>query len=267
MSVGLAGRRRRMRRDSMSTLSEHGDSSRSGDSTHAPLRVHFIAHHRLDHAGGVSLATRSLGAALAVRGCKVTYYSFDDAYGPSAGAEIPRMLRFPWKVSRHLARTASEYDIVDATTGDAWLWATRRRPGSAGAVLVTRAHGLEHVMSEDLRRRADAGEMTLSRKYSLYHGGYRLWEVRKSLLDADAQIFLNESDRTYAVQQLWINADTAAVISNGVPDLLLNGPPVLRIGASPALELAFIGSWIPRKGIRAIVEMTNDLLSQGIPFH
>jgi glycosyltransferase involved in cell wall biosynthesis len=131
---------------------------------------------------------------------------------------------------------------------------------------VTRAHGLEQVTSDDLRRRARAGELTLSRKYPLYHGGYRLWEVRRSLVGADAQIFLNEQDRDYAVQRLGVNATTAAVLPNGVADRLLDQPRVQPRVASSELMLAFIGSWIPRKGTRAITEVASALQSRGIAF-
>ena len=100
----------------------------------AALRVHLVAHHHLDRAAGVSGATLALGAALTKRGCTVTYYSFDDAFGVApAGNEIARMLRFPWHVAEHLASAGAPYDIIDATTGDTWVWARRKRPGNPRA--------------------------------------------------------------------------------------------------------------------------------------
>ena len=227
--------------------------------------MHFVAHHRLDGAAGVGGATLALGAALAARGCVVSYFSFDDAFGLAGGGEISRMVRFPWRVASHLSRTATNYDVVDATTGDAWLWASRR-PRGVRPVLVTRAHGLEQVTTEDLRRRARAGELTLSRKYSLYHGGYRLWEVRRSLVGADAQIFLNEPDRDYAVQRLGVRAATASVLPNGVADRLLDLPRVEPATTTNPVALAFVGSWIPRKGTRAMVAMASELRSRGVAF-
>lgn len=176
------------------------------------------------------------------------------------------MLQFPWRVAQHLARASSLFDVVDATTGDAWVWASRGRPGNDRAALVTRAHGLEHVMSEDLRRRARAGQMTLSRKYPLYHGGYRLWEVRRSLLASDAQIFLNEPDREYAVQRLGVKVSASVVLPNGVAEPLLHLPLVQRPGGYGPIALAFVGSWIPRKGIDAVIEMASLLHSRDVPF-
>ena len=231
----------------------------------APLRVLLVAHHHLDHAAGVSGATLSLGAALRVRGCEVSYYSFDDAFGAAAGAEVPRMLRFPWRVAQHLAQLAL-VDVVDATTGDAWVWASRGRRGNALAALVTRAHGLEHVTSDDLRRRARTGQTKLSKKYSLYHGGYRLWEVRRSLRASDAQIFLNETDRGYAVGRLGVSAETSVVLPNGVADHLLDPAAVQTSTTAAPIALAFVGSWIPRKGLGAVVEMAGTLHSRDVPF-
>lgn len=244
-----------MRRDSTSSLPDDG----------RPLRVHLVAHHHLDRAAGVSGATLALGRGLAAHGCSVSYYSFDDAFGTAGGAEIPRMVRFPWLVARHLARTPA-CDVVDATTGDAWVWTTLGRRGCTHAALVTRAHGLEHVMSEDVRRRARAGEMQLSRKYPLYHGGYRLWEVRRSLVASDAQVFLNDVDRAFAVERLGVDAATCVVLPNGVPDRLLDLAPVEAPRMDGPIELAFLGSWIARKGIAAVVEMASLLHSRDVPF-
>src|SRR6185295_1294890 len=79
-SAGPAGPRRHTRRASTSRLPND-----------APVRVHFVAHHHLDRAAGVSGATMSLGSALTLLGCEVSYYSFDDAFGATAGADVQAM--------------------------------------------------------------------------------------------------------------------------------------------------------------------------------
>ena len=246
----------------------HDSTLPSIDAESSPaLRVHLVAHHHLDRAAGVSGATLSLGAALAKRGCTVSYYSFDDAFGVSPSAnEIGRMLRFPWRVADHLASAGAPYDVVDATTGDGWVWARRSRPGNPRAALVTRSHGLEHVVVNDLRQRARAGEVTLSRKYALYHGGFRLWEVRRSLTSADAQIFLNDTDRDYAMQSLGVSDTTSVVLPNGVPDALLDLPRILPVPGDAPISLAFVGSWIPRKGMHAVVAMASALRARNVAF-
>ena len=52
--------------------------------------------------------------------------------------------------------------------------------------------GLEHTVDKWQRDEAAAGKMNLSWKYPLYHGGFRLWEVRKSLQQSDHNLLLNE---------------------------------------------------------------------------
>lgn len=236
-----------------------------------PLRVHFVVHHERDPDAGAAGATLSLGGALARRGCAVSYYWMDDAFPSARGPEVLRMLRYPWVVSRHLARRARDTDVIDATTGDGWAWCARGRPGAQGAALVTRSHGLEHVAVDDLRRRAHRGTVQLSRKFGLYHGGLRLWEVARSLRCADAQLFLNPLDRDYAVSGLGVSRASAAVVPNGVDASLLAETADVTMPADAGndarpIALAFIGSWIPRKGIAAIVSACVELLRRGMPF-
>jgi hypothetical protein len=63
-------------------------------------------------------------------------------------------------------------DVVDASTGDAWVWVKLRRSSNSPA-LVTRSHGLEHIMHllENLEE-THLGKLHLSGKYPLYHGGF-----------------------------------------------------------------------------------------------
>lgn len=231
------------------------------------LRVHLVAHHARDRAAGASGATLSLGDALTEAGCIVSYFFHDDAFDDAPRSEISRMIQFPWRVSRHLERTAAQFDVIDGATGDAWVWAWRGRPGGRLSALVTRTHGLEHVADAALRARARAGEISLSRKYPLYHGGLHLWEVRQSLVRADAQILPHQLDRDFATQTLGVSLEYAFIVPNGVADRLLDQPYAEPVPISPAIELAFIGSWIPRKGIRAIVQMTSALRALGVPFN
>ena len=175
------------------------------------------------------------------------------------------MLRFPWRVARHLSH-ASPVDVVDATTGDAWVWASRKRRGNERAALVSRAHGLEQVVAADMRRRARTGQVRLSWRYPLYHGGYRLWEVRRSMRASDAQVFLNEADRSFAAERLGVSAGTSVVLPNGVAGRLLDLPAVLPSTAGGPIALAFVGSWVARKGIDAVVEMASLLSARDVAF-
>ena len=99
------------------------------------MRVLLVLHHGLTAEAGAPGATLALGSALEGEGCEVEYFGFDQAFG-GPGEGLSRQLRFPLAVTRELRRRAREFDIVDASTGDAWLWGSLGRPPAA---LVTRA--------------------------------------------------------------------------------------------------------------------------------
>ncbi|MDQ2665169.1 MAG: glycosyltransferase family 4 protein [Gemmatimonadota bacterium] len=244
------------------------DDSRRLDSPRdeSLLRVLFVVHQRMERVTGVSAATLALGNALETRGHQVSYYGFNDAFGAQTRGGIPEMLRFPWHAARDLSRVAASYHMIDASTGDGWVWGSLGRPGGRHTALVTRSHGLEHVHAADLRRRARIGRLRLSMEYSLYHGGFRLWEVAQSLRVADAQVFLNHADRCHAIQRLGVRPSTAVVLPNGISeDALTSAPPAISTSDRP-IELAFIGPWIPRKGAGAVVEMAQALSTRNVPF-
>src|SRR5881397_3172961 len=108
------------------------------------MRVLLCLHQRLDPDLGAPGATLALGAALQRRGCRVEYFSYDEAYGQLREERARHQLRFPWRAATFLLRRARRFDVVDASTGDAWVWASLGRLRSARTALVTRSHGLEH---------------------------------------------------------------------------------------------------------------------------
>jgi glycosyltransferase involved in cell wall biosynthesis len=85
-------------------------------------------------------------------------------------------------------------------------------------------------------------------------------------VSADAQIFLNDIDRDHAMHSLGVSGETSVVLPNGVPDALLDQPRLLPAMNWAPISLAFIGSWIPRKGTRALVAMASALKAKDVPF-
>jgi glycosyltransferase involved in cell wall biosynthesis len=91
--------------------------------------------------------------------------------------------------------------------------------------------------------------------------------VARSLRAADAQVFLNTFDRDWAVQALGVRAHTATVLPNGVADELLDQPDAVRMASDGRpLALAFLGAWIPRKGIHALMSMVERLEEHGVRY-
>jgi len=232
------------------------------------MRILLTLHHYLDSDKGAAGVTLGLGGALAAAGCEVEYFAYDQAFGGGPGSPegIDRAGQFPWRMAAFLKRHAHRFDVIDASTGDAWVWAALGRPGAKRPqVLAVRSHGLEH--SYDRAHRADVkrNKQKLGKKYPIYHGGYRLWEVTQSLRRADCCFLLNHDDQTFAHQKLGIPAVRLTVLPNGIADAFDQEPP--SFAGVGALHLAFVGSWIPRKGIRTMAAAAGRWVAEGLDFH
>ncbi|WP_044183571.1 glycosyltransferase family 4 protein [Hyalangium minutum] len=230
------------------------------------LRVLLAIHHPLDPNLGAPGVTLALGEALTGLGCEVSYYGFGEAFPGVTAYSAWHSVRFPWTLSAWLTRNAGRFDVLDITTGDCWPWARLSRPGAKRRhALVTRSHGLEHVVTEQLRTDARAGAANLSWKYPLYHGGFRLWEVGQSLRLSDRVVLLNPLDRDYASGHLGVPAEHICLIPHGLPEPFRALPPPELLAEGP-LRLAFVGSWIQRKGREDVVAVARALLEQHVAF-
>ncbi len=229
-------------------------------------RVLLGIHHQLDPNLGAPGVTLALGHALVELGCDVSYFGFEEAFPGVSSHSAWHSVRFPWALAAWLARNAGRFDVLDITTGDAWPWVRLGRPGARRRhALITRSHGLEHVVSEQLRADARSGLARLSWKYPLYHGGFRLWEVRQSLLLSDHVVLLNPLDRDYARQRLGVPAERISLIRHGLPEPFRALPPP-ELPADGPLRLAFVGTWIQRKGREDVVAVAHALHEQGVSF-
>jgi glycosyltransferase involved in cell wall biosynthesis len=231
------------------------------------VRVLLCLHHNLNPDFGAPGATLALGAALEAHGLDVAYYSYDQAYGRLPVERVNHRIRFPLHVAAFLARHGDNFDVVDASTGDLWLWAGLGRPGASSELgVVTRAHGLEHVADAMARAAAHEVGPPLSWKYPLYHGSLQLWEVRRTLRLSDACILLNAGERDFAVNRLGVDPDRVAVVPNGIPDRFHVQPPPEETPADAPLRIAFIGRWSTYKGNHTLVEAAQDLHRRGVEF-
>lgn len=222
------------------------------------MKLLLSVHHRLDPNAGAPGATLALGDQLARMGHSVSYLSHDDL--PDRLPELAKELLFPEFAALALRRRAAAVDVVDASTGDAWLWArTGRGAGRASTALVTRAHGLEHRFWEEELAEARAEGREPPWRTRLYHGGLRLREVAASLRASEACVFLNGADRDYAVERLGVAAERAHVVPNGIPaSFLAQATDTATAGAE--VGIAHIGSWAERKGSRYLAEAVGGVL-------
>ena len=228
------------------------------------MRALLCLHHRLDPDRGAPGATLALGAGLVRSGCEVEYLGFDHVFAAGAQEGAWRQLQFPWHVAAALLRRSRRFDVVDASTGDAWLWGSLdgrgvRRPG-----LITRAHGLEHVSHERERRVLEAEGGRMRWRHLVYVHGVRLPEVRRSLRVADHCVMLNSADRDYARDRLGIPANRLSVMPNGVREHFLAAPAAGPLEGP--LRLCFLGSWSWRKGIHVLAGALANLEEAGLDY-
>lgn len=228
------------------------------------MHILLSIHHELDPNAGAPGVTLKLGEEYQKLGHQVHYFSMDNL--PNWLSGKTKEVLFPWFLAAHILRLCREQkiDIVDASTGDAWVWAkVIRNSDQNRPILVTRSHGLEHTVDIGLREEARLGNLNLSWQYKLYSGTFRLWEVENSLRLADLALLLNRHDLEYAIQKLGINSERVQIVPNGIPETFLNLPfEPTPTSPDSSIGIALIASYIPRKGIHYSVPALNAILSR-----
>ncbi len=239
------------------------------------MKILFIIHEMLDPLAGASGATLQLGETCQRLGHEVSYFSIDDL--PKVLQRLPFYLRklvFPEFVAAYLSKRmkSQPVDVIDAATGDIWLWASLRSGRSSfralfkernAPLLVTRSHGLEHIYHRQYVEEARRGGHSLTWRYPLYRGGLQLWEVAKSLRLADQVFVLNRPEKDYITQRLAVPSNQIHKVKNGFPNLFVQRPfePTPTATDAP-LRIAQIGTYDNRKGIRYSVSALNRLLAR-----
>lgn len=227
------------------------------------MNILLAIHHHLDPNAGAPGATLQVGQHYQEAGHTVQYYSFDHV--PKRVSGFSEVL-FPGLLAAHLNQVVRQqsFDVVDAATGDAWVWgaffkkAHRPRP-----LLVTQSHGLEHIAHLGYLEESRRGNLHLSWKYPIYRGGLHLWEVATSLRCADVVLMLNHHEADYATNVLGVSPDRVHIVGHGIPENFLN-LPFASMPESPEAEIAIalVGTYIPRKGIQYSSPALNTILAR-----
>jgi len=212
------------------------------------LRILLTVHHELATGSGAAGSSLELARALEDRGHAVEVIGFD-LLARRRGA-TPDAIAFPHAVARLLRDRLgrAEVDVVDASSGDL-AYVGHGLVRTSACALFTRSHGLEHLCAARRRQGAKLGELALRRRYSLYHGGWRLGEVARSFRTADAALLVNDAEARYATTNLGIAPDRierTAPIVRPVPspstdplhrDVLVLGPASWRKGGDVAIRV------------------------------
>jgi glycosyltransferase involved in cell wall biosynthesis len=226
------------------------------------MNVLFTVHHFLDVNAGAPGATYDLAAEYRALGHGADIYSFDDL--PGFLSERERQLLFPYFVAARLgaATRKSRIDVVDASSGDAWLWSFRRSSRQRGSpLLVTRSHGLEHVVHRERVEESRRGNLHLSWKYPLYHGGWRLREVARSFRQSDLNLLLNRQDVQYVIDHFGVSPTRVRVIPHGLPEAFLGlSLRAVAVDRESPISIAHVGRYDPAKGSSYLSEALARVL-------
>ena len=224
------------------------------------MNILLTLHHALDPNAGAPGAIFRTGESYLQRGHQVSYFSFDNV--PQILPEIAKTVLFPEFVAAHV-RQLQHIDIIEAMTGDAWLWQKLFHRQKSDQIISTQSQGLEHIVHLECLEDAKRAHLKLSWKYPLYHGGLRLWEVSNSLRGADLVFLLNQQDRDYATGHIGVNPSKAHVIPNGISEAFLGLPFYSTpLDENIPIKIAQIGRYILRKGIHYTATALNSILAK-----
>jgi glycosyltransferase involved in cell wall biosynthesis len=237
------------------------------------LSIILSIHHRLDPDSGAAGATLALGNAYSALGQDVAYLSFDDL--PWRLPEPLGAVAYPHLATiRLIGAGRRRFDVIDASTGDMWLWAAVSRP-SDRPLLVTTSHGLDHLFHERIVEHARRQNRRLSWRYPLYRGGWRLREVRRSLRAADLVFVLNDTEREYVIDRLGIDPERVALTANGLTPRFLDLARSANTSGART-SIACLGGYLEMKGVeygaRALTgvletypQLTASFFGTGVP--
>ncbi len=217
-----------------------------------PLRVLFVGGFQGDRRTGAGNAVSSLAEALRRRGHTVDLMLAEDVPAAARAGRLARLL-FPVAAARRIAgseRRGTHYDAVVIHEPSAMAYALARKWNPRLPPCVVMSHGVEQrgweLDSERLRR---------SLKTRIVYPLTELFQANYSLRHADAVACLSSDDAEYIERRLGVPAARIHRLSNGVDAELL------RVEFQPCAQpgLLFMGSWIPRKGTRELVQAFAEL--------
>lgn len=219
------------------------------------MRILISTHHEQNPDTGASGTGLALGRTYVEQGHEVSYLSFDDL--PDLPERALTMI-YPSFVAARLLRRQREFDVIDASTGDSWIWASLPRP-AGGPALVTRSHGLEHLFNEHTHEHARRNGERISLRHRLYWGGWRQFEVGHSLRRADLVLALNERERAYATEQLAVRAERIEIVPNGIDDALMTAAAGVN-AETGSRRVVYVGDYREMKGVRYASEAMVEVM-------
>jgi glycosyltransferase involved in cell wall biosynthesis len=226
------------------------------------MKILMSIGDEMDRNSGGPGATIELAQALQRQGHQIDIISYSNMWGPK---KVKRHL-YPffvvWYVQRH-----RDYDLLDFSEGDGWVLTQYWRLMSPRnrSVLITRSHSLNHLIHDQLMTEAALGRHKLSWLYPLYNGGWRLREVEVSLRGADCVLLLNKAQWHCVVDRIGCEAGRTFIVKNGIASAFLEHAQHLMaapVPSTPVSKIAFIGSFLPTKGIAYLNEVLRRVFAE-----
>ena len=223
------------------------------------MKILLTIHERFLPDSGSAGSTFRLGEAYRRLGHEVTFFSLDDM--PGLQRQAKRFV-FPEFVASRVAALARQgLDVVDGAPGDNWICGLiSQRLGAQRPAIITRSHGLQHLEHLWSLEEARQGRLQLSWFYSLYRGGYLLWEIGNSLRYADLAFFLNRQEAQYACEHLQVPPERVRVFPNGIPEGFIGLPLDPLPPPDGPIRIVQMGTYIQRKGIEYSVPALKSIL-------
>ncbi|MBD2260575.1 glycosyltransferase family 4 protein [Pseudanabaena sp. FACHB-2040] len=229
------------------------------------MNILLALHYDLGPNAGAAGSTYNLGHYYRKLGHQVYFYSTSDQPRRMISGKL-RRATFSIFLARHISSLLAKVpiDVIDASTGDAWIWGQfLRKQNSQHPLLVTRSHGLEHLEHMARLDEVKKGNLKLSWKYPLYYGGFKLWEEAASFRCADLAFALNQEEANYITNGFGLDRAQVYVFPNGIPESFLNRPfSPLPTEESVPIRIAQIGTYIARKGIQYAKPAINHILKR-----
>jgi glycosyltransferase involved in cell wall biosynthesis len=223
--------------------------------------MHFVIGANVDDSNttGMGRQMHGLGQALQDNGHKVEYI-FADQLGVSLGRKLSRIeapLRLAAALKR-IARAASSPPIAILHEPVAWATAVLAR---RQVCTLTMVHACEMKgWSFTVATRHETGEQIkpLSR---IVWPATELTQTYASLRLADGVLCLSTTDLQYIVNRIGVNRRRIARIDNGLEPAFLGLP---LDDSARTRDILFLGSWLPRKGIRTLVAALEKVAAAGL---
>ena len=227
------------------------------------MKILLVIHEYLDPNSGAAGSTLALRREYSQMGHEVHLLSYDDL-PKSIGIKVNDLIFPYWLFYKLQSLSACEkFDVIDASTGDIWLWSKLFKNRKKRPLLVTRSHGLEHMQHMEYLKSSKRGELELSWKYPIFRGSVLLKQVQQSLIYSDINFQLNSQDADYAIQSLDVSKERTYVFPNGMPESFLN-QGFIETPMSPISEvkIAQIGTYHYRKGFQYSIPALNNILNR-----